>query len=220
VTDPPQPIPGPDEALVVQLKAGSAAAFAAMVRSLSPGMIRVARGYVSTPGSAAEVVQDTWLAVIEGIDGFAGRSSLRTWVYRILVNTAQRRGTREGRTTPFSSLANSGGRTVDPQRFQAADEEYPGHWREFPSPWPTPVSTTPEQQTLSQETRSVLNAALDRLPDRQRMVITLRDVQGLTSDEVCEALDITAANQRVLLHRARAFVRGQLEQYFEPGPHS
>jgi RNA polymerase sigma-70 factor (ECF subfamily) len=182
-------------------------------------MIRVARGYVSTGDSAAEVVQDTWLAVIEGIDGFEGRSSVKTWVYRILLNTARRHGARESRTVPVSSLPTTfaGGATVDPQRFRSDDEEFPGHWREFPAPWPVPIAPTPEQQTMSNEARSELAAALARLPERQRIVITLRDVEGLTSEEVCEVLDISAANQRVLLHRARAFVRERLEQYFTLG---
>jgi len=216
VTDPPQ-VPARDEVVIADLRAGDEAAFADMVRSWSPGMIRVARGYVSTADSAAEVVQDTWLAVIEGIDRFEGRSSVKTWVYRILTNTAQRRGARESRQVPLSSRPDAT-RTIDPQRFQGPDEAYPGHWRELPSPWPTPVAPTPEHQALSQEARSELDTALARLPERQRVVITLRDVEGLTSDEVCEVLEISAANQRVLLHRARASVREQLERYFEPGP--
>jgi RNA polymerase sigma-70 factor, ECF subfamily len=149
--------------------------------------------------------------VIRGIAGFEGRSSLKTWVYRILVNTAKRRGAREGRSVPWSSLpgVEDRGPTVDPERFQGPGEPYPGHWRQFPAPWPLP-----EQQTLAGELRTQVAAALSELPHRQRAVITLRDIEGYDSNEVSEILDITPGNQRVLLHRARAFVRARLEEYF------
>lgn len=201
----------PDDELVARLGAGDGAAFALVVDAWSPGMLRLARSFVSTGESAAEVVQDAWLAVIKGIEKFEGRSSLKTWVYRILVNTAKRRGAREGRSVPWSSLSGSedNGPTVDPARFQRAGEPYPGHWREFPAPWPLP-----EQQALAGELRAQVAAAVGELPHRQRVVITLRDVEGYDSDEVSEILDITAGYQRVLLHRARAFVRGRLEEYF------
>lgn len=201
----------PDDELVTRLGAGDGAAFALVVDAWSPGMLRLARSFVSTSESAAEVVQEAWLAVVKGIERFEGRSSLKTWVYRILVNTAKRRGAREGRSIPWSSLAGSEdhGPTVDPERFQRAGEPYPGHWREFPAPWPLP-----EQQTLAGELRTQVAAALAELPHRQRVVITLRDVEGYDSDEVSEILDITVGYQRVLLHRARAFVRGRLEEYF------
>jgi RNA polymerase sigma-70 factor (ECF subfamily) len=199
----------PDAELAARLRSRDAAAFALVVDAWSAGMLRLARSFVSTPDSAAEVVQDTWLAVIKGLDGFEARSSLRTWVYRILVNTAKRRGLREGRVVPLSSLAEDSGPTVDPTRFGGAGDEYPGHWLDFPARWPSP-----EQHALSGELRSVLGAALESLPDRQRVVITLRDVEGYTSDEVCTILEISAANQRVLLHRARAVVRTRLEVYY------
>jgi RNA polymerase sigma-70 factor (ECF subfamily) len=199
-----------DEVLVAGLRAGDEALFGVVLDAWSGGMLRLARGFVSTPDSAAEVVQDAWLGVIEGIDRFAGRSSLKTWVYRILVNTAKRRRDRESRTVPWSSLGpDDQGPTIDPARFQGPGEPYPGHWREFPEPWPSP-----EQHTLAAETRARVDAAVDRLPGRQRVVIVLRDVEGYTSEEVCSILEISAANQRVLLHRARAFVRGELERYF------
>jgi RNA polymerase sigma-70 factor (ECF subfamily) len=178
----------------------------------SDGLLRLARSFVSTTDSAAEVVQDTWLAVIQGIGKFEGRSSLKTWVYRILVNTAKRRGGREARTVPWSSLLptpEDEGPTVDPSRFGGPGDPYPGHWREFPAPWPSP-----EQQTLAGEVRAQVGTALAQLPERQRVVIMLRDVEGYGSDEVSSILDISAANQRVLLHRARAFVRGRLEEYY------
>ncbi|MGH3927443.1 MAG: RNA polymerase sigma factor [Pseudonocardiaceae bacterium] len=201
-----------DEVLVQRLRCRDEAAFALVVDTWSSGMSRLARSFVSTNDSAAEVVQDTWLAVIEGIGKFEGRSSLKTWVYRILVNTAKRRGGREDHTVPWSSMwptADDEGPTVDPSRFGGPGDRFPGHWREFPAPWPSP-----EQQTLAGEVRAQVAAAVAQLPHRQQVVITLRDVEGYGSDEVCSILEISAANQRVLLHRARAFVRGRLEEYF------
>jgi len=205
-----RPFPS-DAVLVTRLRDRDEAAFALLLDAWSNGMLRLARSFVSTNDSAAEVVQDTWLAVIRGIGQFEGRSSLKTWVYRILVNTAKRRGVRESRSIPWSSLATGedDGPTVDPARFRGAGDPYPGHWWEFPARWPSP-----EQAALSGEVRAEVTAALAQLPDRQRIVILLRDVEGYGSDEVCSILDISAANQRVLLHRARAFVRGKLEEYY------
>jgi RNA polymerase sigma-70 factor, ECF subfamily len=210
VRGPAQPLP-PDAVLVARLRDRDETAFALMVDAWSGGLLRLARSFVSTNDSAAEVVQETWLAVIQGIARFEGRSSLKTWVYRILVNTAKRRGARESRTVPWSSLpvAEDAGPTVDPSRFRGPGEPYEGHWREFPAPWPSP-----EPAALAGEIRSLVSDALARLPERQRIVIMLRDVEGYSSDEVCSILEITAANQRVLLHRARAFVRCELEAYF------
>jgi RNA polymerase sigma-70 factor, ECF subfamily len=202
----------PDQVLVKRMRDGDEAAFVLLVDTWSGGMARLARSFVKTNESAAEVVQDTWLAVIRGIDSFEGRSSLKTWIYRILVNTAKRRGVREGRTIPMSSLAPTDedhGPTVDPSRFLEAGHRWAGHWREFPAVWPSP-----EQSALSGEVHAQVADAVAELPERQRIVITLRDVEGYTSDEVREILDISAANQRVLLHRARAYVRGRLETYF------
>jgi len=206
-----RPFPS-DEELTARLRDRDEVAFALLVDAWSSGMLRLARSFVSTDDSAAEVAQETWLAVIEGIATFEGRSSLRTWVYRIVANIAKRRGVRENRSVPWSSLLptrEDEGPTVDPGRFRGAGEPYAGHWREFPARWPSP-----EQQALAGEVRAQLAAALAQLPDRQRIVITLRDVEGYGSDEVCSILDVSAANQRVLLHRARAFVRGRLEDYF------
>jgi RNA polymerase sigma-70 factor (ECF subfamily) len=202
------PVP-PDAVLVARLRDGDEQAFAMVLDAWSGGMLRLARVFVSTYDSAAEVVQDAWLGVIQGIERFEGRSSLKTWVYRILVNTAKRRAAREGRTIPWSSLQpHEEGPTVDPNRFQGPDEPFPGHWRDFPPRWPTP-----EQGALASEMRMQVAAALAQLPERQRVVITLRDVEGYSSEEVRSILDVSAANQRVLLHRARAFVRGKLEEY-------
>jgi RNA polymerase sigma-70 factor, ECF subfamily len=196
--------------LVGLLRTGNDQAFGLVLDAWSGGMVRLARGFVTTEASAAEVVQDTWLAVVEGIDRFEGRSSLKTWVYRILLNTARRRREREGRAIPWSSLASEDeGPTVDPSRFQRAGEPYPGHWREFPAPWPSP-----EQGALSAEIREQVAAGLAELPERQRIVVILRDVEGYDSDEVCVILGISAANQRVLLHRGRALLRRRLEEYF------
>lgn len=203
----------PDQELVPRLRERDETAFVLLVDAWSGGMLRLARSFVSTSESAAEVLQDTWLAVIRGINGFEGRSSLKTWVSTILVNTAKRRSIREGRTIPWSSLSSRAdeGPTVDPERFLGPDDPDADHWRVFPAHWPAP---SPEQATLTDEIRNEVDAALVLLPDRQRIVLTLRDVEGHTSDEVCSILEISAANQRVLLHRARAFVRGRLEDYF------
>jgi RNA polymerase sigma-70 factor (ECF subfamily) len=200
-----------DSVLVRRLCDRDESAFALVLDRWSGGMHRLARSYVSTEESAAEVVQETWLAVIEGINHFEGRSSLRTWIYRILTNTAKRRGVREHRMVPSDEVQDtgSGEPTVDPRRFQSASDPFPGHWWEAPAVWPAP-----ESGVLGQEVRELLVAALAELPERQRIVIALRDAEGWPSEEVCELLGITAANQRVLLHRARAVVRGKLEKYY------
>ncbi len=201
----------PDEALVAGVRSGDEAVFAELVTRWSPSMLLLARTFVSTAASAEEVVQDTWLAVIRGIDRFEGRSSLRTWVYRILVNTGKTRGVRESRTMPWSSLAEEdSGPTVDPALFRGADDQYPGGWLSFPGEW-----QSAEGGALASELRLKVRCAFDELPDRQRVVIVLRDVMGHSTDEVCQILEISGANQRVLLHRARAAVRARLAPYLE-----
>jgi RNA polymerase sigma-70 factor (ECF subfamily) len=203
-----------DDAIVAGVRSGDEAVFAQLLDEWSRSMLLLARTFVSTEASAEEVVQDTWLAVIRGIDGFEGRSSLRTWVYRILVNTAKKRGVRESRVLPWSSLGDDDhGPTVDPALFRDAADQCPGGWRTFP-----PVWSPSEGAVLAGEVRARLRVAIDALPDRQRVVITLRDVLGHTSGEVCEMLEISGANQRVLLHRARAAVRARLAPYLEPDP--
>jgi RNA polymerase sigma-70 factor (ECF subfamily) len=192
----------PDDVVVAALRAGDEAMFAALLDTWSRGMLRVARSYVSTADSAEEVVQDTWLAVIGAIDAFEGRSSLKTWIFRIVVNTARKRGVRESRTVPWSTAFEHDAAPPD-VLSRAADAP------ESPVPWPTP-----EGEALAAEIREVVVAALTGLPVRQRSVIVLRDMEGCTSDEVCEILDLTPANQRVLLHRARAAVRSRLADYF------
>ena len=205
---------GEDETqLVASLRAGDEAAFAALVRDWSRSMLLLARGFVSTDASAEEVVQDTWLAVVRGLAGFEGRSSLRTWVYRILVNTAKTRGVREHRWVPWSSLGDGDlatglGPSLDPDLFRGPDDVYPGGWRSFPRDW-----RSAEDAALDSEVGRRLHATLEELPTRQRVVITLRDVVGCTSEEVCDLLGISAVNQRVLLHRARTTARAALADY-------
>jgi RNA polymerase sigma-70 factor, ECF subfamily len=204
---------GEDEALVAALCRGNADAFATLVDRHSPAMIRVAMAYVPTRAAAEEAVQETWIGVMRGIDGFEGRASLKTWIFRILTNVAMRSGARERRSMPFSALAeaeNTGEPSVDPDRFLPADHElFPGHWAIMPARWPTP-----EEGLLAGETREVIGAAIAELPAAQRTVIALRDVEGWTSEEVCEALEISAGNQRILLHRARSRVRNAIESYY------
>jgi RNA polymerase sigma-70 factor (ECF subfamily) len=203
----------PDAELAARLQDRHEATFTEVVNTWSPGMLRLARSFVSTDESAREVVQDTWVAVVAHIGSFRGRSALKTWVYRILVNTAKRRGERESHVVPWSSWALEEAEreapTVDPARFFSRDEPYAGHWQAFPAPWPAL-----EDQVVAGEVRRTIGAVVADLPTRQRIVITLRDLEGYTTEEVCDILEITPANQRVLLHRARAAVRGTLEVYF------
>jgi len=208
----PRVSPTSDALILDRLKAGDELVFAELLTDWSSSMLRLARTFVSSEASAEDVVQDTWIAVIQGIDRFEGRSSLRTWVYRILVNTAKKKGVREHRTIPsegLSLMSDDRRPTVDPSRFRGPDDQYPGGWRAFPAPWPSA-----EGAALASEVRGEISQALETLPERQRVVITLRDVLGHSSDEVCAMLDISTANQRVLLHRARAGVRHQLAEYY------
>jgi RNA polymerase sigma-70 factor (ECF subfamily) len=203
-----------DSELVDRLRRGDERAFAEVVSSWSPIMLRVARGHVSTDASCEEIVQETWMAVVRGLDAFEGRSSLRTWVFRILTNLAKTRGVREARSVPMSAWGpdNESGPTVDPDRFRSADDQFPHNWT--PVGAPAAWQPGPEQSAVAAETRQLLGGALRDLPDRQRTVVTLRDVHGLTSDEVCSLLNVSAANQRVLLHRGRAKLRTVLEDYY------
>lgn len=200
-----------DPVIVARLRARDEDMFAALVDAWSPGMLRVARAYVADEHSAQDVVQETWLGVVRGIDTFAARSSLRTWTYGILINQAKTRGVRDARTVVTNMLtptAEDLGPTVDPARMRGRFSVLPGHWRAYPPEWPSP-----EDEALARETRHVLAAALDRLPARQRIVVVLRDVEGYTSREVCAMLEVSAANERVLLHRGRAALRAALEAY-------
>jgi len=210
----PRAADGDDSALVDRLRRGEEAAFVTIVNGWSPMMLRVARSHVSTDASCEEVVQETWMAVIRGLDGFEGRSTLRTWAFRILTNLAKTRGVREARSVPMSSWApaDEDGPTVDPDRFRAPGDNYPLNWTSVGAP--TQWHPAPEQSVVAGETRRLLGAALQELPERQRAVVTLRDVHGLSSEEVCALLDLSQANQRVLLHRGRARLRAVLEDYY------
>jgi RNA polymerase sigma-70 factor (ECF subfamily) len=200
-----------DARLVEGLRAGDEAAFAALMREYGAGMLRVAQMYVSSRAVAEEVVQEAWLGVLRGIGRFEGRSSLKTWLFRIVANTAKTRGVREARSIPFSALADERDDepSVDPDRFLGAGERFPGHWAVPPESW----AGAPEGRLLAEEALDVIERQIERLPPAQRAVITMRDVQGFTSEEVCNALDVTETNQRVLLHRARSKVRNALEEY-------
>jgi RNA polymerase sigma-70 factor (ECF subfamily) len=200
--------------LLDRLRAGDRDAFAELVEAWSPMLMRVALLHVSTRASAEEVVQETWLAVIKQLDRFEGRSTLRTWAFRILENQARARGVREARTMPWSSAfgdmsAEDAGPTVDPARFRGPADRWPGGWT--PAGRPTVWEPPPEDAALAAEVRRELRTALDELPARQRTVVELRDVHGLTSDEVCDHLGLSPGNQRILLHRGRARLRARLE---------
>lgn len=195
-----------DAALIEALRRGDETAFASLIDLYHASLLRLATAYVATREQAEDVVQETWMGVLNGIDRFEGRSSLKTWIFHILVNRAKTKGVRERRSVPFSSLPADGDEdepSVDPDRFQG------GFWSAPPDSW----VGVPEARLLSAETRAVVDEAIAGLPDTQRVVITLRDVQGFTSQEARDVLDLTEANQRVLLHRARSKVRARLEAY-------
>ncbi len=208
--------PADDDAdLLRRLRTGDEAAFAELVDRYGASMLRVARMYVPSQAVAEEVVQETWLGVLTGLERFEGRSSLRTWLFRILVNRARTRGERERRTVPFAALAGADADdddpAVGPERFLPADHDrWPEHWATPPQRW----DESPERSLQSAETLAVVREAVEALPPKQRTVITLRDLEGWDSDEVRNALDLTETNQRVLLHRARSKVRAALEAYF------
>ena len=198
--------------LLARLRAGDERAFEALVDRHYGTMLAVARGYVKSRAVAEEVVQEAWLGVLKGLDRFEGRSSLRTWITRIVANIAQTRGAREARSVPLSSLAPDGDEAaVDPDRFRGGDDAFPGHWRQYPSDW----QALPEQSLLGRETLALVMAVVKELPPAQQQVITLRDISGFSAEEVCDALDISGGNQRVLLHRARSRVRSALERHLD-----
>jgi RNA polymerase sigma-70 factor (ECF subfamily) len=204
---------GNETHLLARLRAGDELAFRDLVTCHDRAMRRLAMSFVQTSSVADEVVQETWLAVIRGLASFEGRSSVKTWIFRILVNRAQSRGVRERRTTPFSSLVDPGddqGGTVDPDRFLPPGSTFDGYWAVSPSRF----FALPEERLLAQETQELVARAIETLPARQQQVIRLRDIEGWDAEEVCESLGISAANQRVLLHRARAAVRAALEAHF------
>jgi RNA polymerase sigma-70 factor, ECF subfamily len=202
--------------LVAALRAGDEAAFKQLIDRYHASLVRVAQAYVPTRALAEEVAQETWLAVFKGVDRFEGRSSFKTWLFRILTNIARTRAQREGRTLPLSALENPAGvpeAAVEPDRFLDPEHpRWPGHWASRPSAW-----ETPEERLLRAETRHVVARAIEALPGSQRAVISLRDVEGWSSAEVCNALGLTETNQRVLLHRARSKVRRALDDYLGEG---
>ena len=199
--------------LLGRLRAGDERAFQLLVERYHGTMIAVARSYVSTGAVAEEVVQEAWLGVLNGLDRFEGRSSLKTWIFRILVNTARTRSAREARSVPFSSLApaDADEPTVDPERFRPPGTAFAGHWFQYPGDW----RALPDDTLLGRETLDVVTRAIETLPDSQRAVISMRDVAGFSAEEVREALGLSDSNQRVLLHRARARVRAALERHLD-----
>lgn len=206
--------PGDDDAaLVAALRRGDEAAFAGLVDELTAPLTRLALAHLPSRAIAEEVVQDTWVGVIRGIDRFEGRSSLRTWIFQILLNNARTRGRREQRSLPFSSFgrADEGGEpAVDADRFQGRRGEYPGHWARPPAEW-----DSPEVQLAGEQARRVMLDAIAGLPARQREVLAMRDILGYSAAEACNALELSETNQRVLLHRARSKVRAALERHFD-----
>jgi RNA polymerase sigma-70 factor, ECF subfamily len=204
----PPSVPSDDQSLVEAARAGDEDAFARLVRRYSPMLMRLARMYVPTDALAEDVVQETWVAVVRGLDRFEGRSSFKTWLFRILVNRAKTRGVREHRSIPFASVGGDGeddeGAALDPSRFTSE-----GAWTTSPGDW----RDDPELSLRSDEALRIAREAIAELPERQKIVITLRDLEGLSSDEVRNVLDLSETNQRVLLHRARTKVRQALEDW-------
>jgi RNA polymerase sigma-70 factor (ECF subfamily) len=206
-------VPGIDYAddgvLAKALAARDSGAFEYLLDRYHGALLHLAANYVPSRAVAEEVVQETWLAVIKGIDRFEGRSSVKTWLYRIMLNIARSRGVKEQRTIPFAAIADVDDKdpAVDPHRFRRFRQA--GGWKQPPDPWPDP-----ERQVIAAEQLEAARAAITRLPGAQREVITMRDLLGWDAAEVCDALGVTEANQRVLLHRARSKVRGALERHF------
>ena len=200
-----------ESALIAALRAGDETVFARLVDSYTPALLRVACNYVPSREIGEEVVRETWIALIKGIDRFEGRSSLRTWLFAVMINIAKARGNRERRVAD-ATIAFAGV-TVDPSRFRPACDQGRGHWKKGEEPAPFP--RTHEGSVLRGELVAVARRQLDKLPEPQRTVVALRDTLGFDSSEVCELLDITVANQRVLLHRGRAAVREALEDYLQ-----
>jgi RNA polymerase sigma-70 factor, ECF subfamily len=203
-----------EQRLLRSLRAGDERAFADLLERHHGALVRLANTFVRDRSVAEEVVQETWIAVIRGLGSFRGESSLKTWIFRILTNRAKTRALRERRTVPFSALdVDLDEPAVDPERFlDASHPQWPGHWASPPSDW----RAIPEDRVLAGETLELIRGAIDELPPAHQQVITLRDVEGWDSDEVCELLGISEGNQRVLLHRARSRVRAALEVHLAP----
>jgi RNA polymerase sigma-70 factor (ECF subfamily) len=204
-----------ERALIAALRRGEDAAFAELIARYGASLLRLARTFVRDRAVAEEVVQETWLAILNGIDRFEGRSSLKTWIFQILSNRAKTRAVRERRSAPFSALVGDGedDGAVDADRFRPEGHRWAGHWAAAPGDW----STLPEEHLLGSETLAEVHAAIETLPPRQAQVLVLRDVEGWEPEEVCAALNISDGNQRILLHRARSKVRAALERYLSEG---
>jgi RNA polymerase sigma-70 factor, ECF subfamily len=201
-----------DLCLVDALVAGDEGAFARLLERYHGSLVRLATAYVDDRAVAEEVAQETWIGVLQGIRGFERRSAFKTWLFSILVNQARRRGKRERRCVPFSALGDGDDApAVPPERFLPAGDEWAGWWATYPERW----AATPEELMLAGEVRGLIERAIAELTPSQRQVVTLRDVEGWSADEVCGLLGLTAANQRVLLHRGRSRVRAALERYLE-----
>ena len=204
-----------DEAqLVAALRRGDREAFATVVDGNSPWMMRIAMTYLPSRAIAEEAVQEAWVRCLRGLDGFEGRSALKSWLFVIVANCARRRAEREARTVPFSELARleAEGEASDPldgRFFDGSHPRWANAWSTASASW----ERTPEQKLLACEATARIQAAALRLPEAQRAVFVLRDVEGWGSNEVCEALGISGSNQRVLLHRARNALRLTLEEY-------
>lgn len=215
VTKPlPETEPQRDDArLLDALRGGDEVAFAELVGRYHGPLKRFASSFGAGDAVCEEIVQETWLGALQGLESFEGRSSFKSWLFGIVKNQARRRAERERRTVPFSALSGEGeedGPAVDPDRFQGADGAWPGHWATPPRAW-----EDPQRRLASLEAREHLRMAIAALPERQRAVVVLRDVEGLDAGEVCTLLEISEGNQRVLLHRARAGVRNALEGYVD-----
>lgn len=206
----------PDADVVTALRMGDEEAFGALVERYSPTLMAVAMRYVPSRSVAEEVLQETWIALLRGIDDFEERSSLKTWLFRIMINIAMSRSRGERRSVPFSCVGGrDGDPTVDPERFvEDAQERWHGHWSAAPRSW----DDLPENRLLARETLDSVWRAIDDLPERQQHVLVLRDVDGWSSEEVCDALGLSLGNQRVLLHRARAKVRDAVEREIDGVP--
>lgn len=199
------------DSLLEALRQGDEQAFETLVEHYQRAMLRLAAMYVRDDDAAGEVVQETWLAVLKGLNRFEGRSSLKTWIFSILVNRAKTRAQRDGRTVSFA-FDDDGEPAVPADKFSPTDHPHsPGHWIESPTTW----KNIPEEQLLSKETRQMIQSTIDMLPPLQRQVILMRDVDGWSSEEVCNILEISETNQRVLLHRARTRVRQALADYLK-----
>jgi RNA polymerase sigma-70 factor (ECF subfamily) len=207
----PATAPSGDAELLAALRRGDENVFADLVERHSAAMLRIARQYVPSSAIAEEVVQETWLGVLRGLDRFEDSTSLKAWIFRILATTARTRGGRERRSVPYSTLASAPGASVDSSRFLPADDpEWPGHWAA-----PPPSLGSFAEALLDPELAAVLESSIADLPELERLVVTLRDAEGWSAEDVCELLGLSEGHQRVLLHRGRSRVRSALESYAE-----